>query len=305
MSCDKALIFDIQDFCVQDGPGIRTTIFFKGCQLKCRWCSNPEGQSSHPELFYSSALCKKSNRCISSCPHFEVITGSDDYPIFNRKVCKNCDTKNCIDTCYSDAIRLTGHYHTVDEIIERIKPNMAFYRNSNGGVTLSGGEPLLQHMFVKELMNQFSETGISVGVETCGYFSWSDVSSFIDNFDFIYYDIKTLNEELHKKTTGKSNKKILSNLKKLSSLSPGKVIISIPVIPGVNDDENELIKIADHCKELNIKKIRLLPYHDFGKEKYNALGMEYKMPGNLEIKNDMIERFRDLILYKELECWIE
>jgi pyruvate formate lyase activating enzyme len=305
MSCDTALIFDIQDLCVQDGPGIRTTIFFKGCPLKCLWCSNPEGQNIYPELFHSTALCKKSHKCVTTCPYNAASITASGYPEFNRNICKKCNSKDCVSTCYHDALKVMGQSYTVDEIIEKVKPNIPFFRNSNGGITLSGGEPFQQHEFTEKLVSNCNKNGISVGVETCGYFNWSDVSSYIDNFEFIYFDLKTLDEETHKKATGKSNKKILSNLKKLSVDSSNKIIISIPVIPGVNDNESEIKNIAGYCKELNLKKIRLLPYHNYGSEKYSALGMNYQMPAAKEITTDILEAFKSLILSYGFECWIE
>ncbi|RPI17246.1 MAG: glycyl-radical enzyme activating protein [Ignavibacteriae bacterium] len=305
MSCDKALVFDIQDFCVQDGPGIRTTIFFKGCPLKCIWCSNPEGQNIYPELFHSIALCKKSHKCLTTCPYNAAAIGTTGYPDFNRNICKECNSKDCVNTCYNDALKVMGQSYTVDEIVEKVKPNIPFFKNSNGGITLSGGEPFLQYEYVEKLVNKCNESGISVGVETCGYFNWSDVSSYINNFEFVYFDLKTFNEEIHKKATGKSNKKILSNLKKLSVDFSDKIIVSIPVIPDVNDNEIEIKNIAGYCKELNIKKIRLLPYHDYGREKYSALGMNYKMLDTKEITSDILEAFKSIILSYGIECWVE
>lgn len=305
ISCNRAVVFDIQDFSVQDGPGIRTTIFFKGCPLKCKWCSNPEGENIYPELFYFSSLCKKSHRCINSCPYNAVELKANGYPVFNRDVCKDCKTKDCVNTCYSDALRLAGYYITIDKIIEKIKPNIPFYRNSNGGLTLSGGEPFLQHTFVKNLLHKCNETGISVCAETCGYFSWDDVSDFIDNFELIYFDIKSLNDELHKNTTGRSNKLILTNLAKLTVNNRDKVVVCIPIVPGVNDSVVELKKITEYCKDLSVKKIRLLPYHSYGREKYTALGKSYDFEEVNEITADVLNTFKNTISSSGIDCWIE
>lgn len=305
MSCDRGVIFDIQDFSVQDGPGIRTTVFFKGCPLKCRWCSNPEGQNINPELFYFISLCKQSHRCAITCPLGAVKVNAGGYPVFNRNICCNCKTKNCTNTCYSDALRITGYHLTVDEIIKKVQPNIHFYKNSNGGLTFSGGEPFLQHQFVKSLLHKCNENGISAGVETCGYFNWENISSFIDDFDFIYYDIKSLDNEIHKKTTGRDNKIILENLEKLTANNSAKVIVSIPVIPGVNDNGTEITGIAAYCKDLNIKKIRFLPYHAYGREKYTALGRSYDLEEVNEMPNDTLNMIRDTITSSGIECWIE
>lgn len=270
-------MFDVQDFSTQDGPGIRTTVFLKGCPLKCAWCSNPEGQKLKRELMFFMQLCKKSGRCSDKCPYNAVIIDSEGYPEFDYSVCALCKTFDCTSVCYSSALKTSGNYLSAEEIINKAANNISFYRNSGGGITLSGGEPFMQPGFVKEVLNCCNQKGISLGAETCGYFNWDSVSSFISGFDFIYFDIKTLDSEVHKKLTGKSNRLILSNLKKLLSLNADKIIVTIPLIPGFNDRVEIISQIAEYCKTFGVKRMRILPYHSFGSEKYSALGRSYEM----------------------------
>ena len=290
----KALIFDIQDLSVQDGPGIRTTVFMKGCPLKCKWCANPEGQNPFPELMHSKSLCKKKYNCLTACPYNSAKLNSEsNSPQFNREICKNCITVNCIDSCPSYAIRISGKYILLEELISRVKSNLSFYKNSGGGVTFSGGEPFLQADFIKEFLKITSSFGLSVVVETCGMFDWTDIENIVDNIDFFYYDLKCLNSKLHKNVTGSTNEKIITNLKNLSEYNSQKIIVTIPVIPGVNDNEDEIKAITTLCIDQNILKVRLLPYHSLGENKYYNLGMKYLNAGS----NKLICRLQLYILY--------
>jgi len=302
---NKALIFDIQDFSVQDGPGIRTTVFFKGCPLNCIWCSNPEGQHPYPELMHFESLCKKSHRCITACPYNAVKTNEDGTPVFSRDLCVECIDKNCVSTCYQNALRIAGEYKTVDDILEKIKPNIPFYKNSGGGITLSGGEPLNQSGFIHNLLLECKNLNIPVGLETCGYFSWESIISNIDLFEFIYFDLKSLDNEIHIKTTGQSNDLILDNLKKLSAICPEKITISIPLIPGVNDSEESIISITAFCKQLGLSKIRLLPYHSYGAGKYSSLGLKYLYESKDEIQSEHLTHLKNIISNEGIDCRIE
>jgi pyruvate formate lyase activating enzyme len=301
----RALIFDIQDLSVQDGPGIRTTVFMKGCPLKCRWCANPEGQNPYPELMHINSLCKKSYNCISACPYQAVEKNNNGYPQFNRDLCKTCKTRECIESCPSRAIKFTGKYLSLDELIGRIKPNLSFYKNSNGGVTFSGGEPFLQTEFIKDFIEHTSSFGLSVGVETCGMFDWQEVCEIADKFDFFYYDLKCLERELHKSYTGITNDVILTNLENLSKLCADKITASVPVVPGFNDTEIQIKAIAGYCTELGIKKLRLLPYHSLGENKYYDLGREYLMEKNLSVNQMQMQEFLNLVESKGIKCRVE
>jgi len=302
----RALIFDIQDLSVQDGPGIRTTVFMKGCPLKCKWCANPEGQMPYPEIMHLNVLCNKTYNCISACPYNAVSkNGDDSKPELNRMKCKTCTTYECIDSCPTFALKLTGKYITLGDLLNKIKPNIPYYKNSGGGVTFSGGEPLLQTEFIGKFLNETNRFGLSVGIETCGMFDWSEVRDFIDKFEFFYYDLKCLDGSVHKNVTGSSNATILTNLKYLAAKHSSKIIISVPVIPGVNDTSEQIKSIADFCKSLGIYKLRLLPYHTLGESKYLDLGRDYLMDKKIGVSPKQLHIFKSLVESSGITCWLE
>lgn len=299
------IIFNIQEFAVNDGEGIRTTIFFKGCPLTCIWCSNPEGQTFLPDLFHNKNLCQKCFECVNSCPHSAVTIVNNEFPVFKRELCSKCVDFECIKNCTSRGINIIGEEITSLDLYNKIITNHLFYRNSQGGVTLSGGEPLSQPEFVKEFLELCTSKGISVGVETCGLFNWDNVKSFINKFEFIYFDLKCINSELHKSFTGCDNKIILKNLKSLSLLSKEKITISIPIIPGFNDSGEIINEMISFCRKLKLFKARLLPYHNLGEAKYSAIGLEYKMPGVLSISSAKIESIKQKFDKAKIICCIE
>jgi pyruvate formate lyase activating enzyme len=302
----QALIFDIQDLSVQDGPGIRTTVFMKGCPLKCNWCANPEGQKPFPEMMHLNVLCNQTYNCILACSYNAIKKNDDDnYPLFNRVKCQTCPTRECVDSCPTFAIKYTGKYITVRELIDIVKPNLPYYKNSGGGVTFSGGEPFLQSEFIRKFINETSKFGLSVGVETCGMFDWSEVQDIIGKFDFFYFDLKCMDSEIHKTVTGSSNITILNNLKNLAVKYYEKIIVSVPVVPGVNDSAEQIKKIADFCKKIGIGKIRLLPYHSLGESKYVDLGRKYSMNKNLSVPAGQISVFKSIIESDGIKCWLE
>jgi len=304
----QALIFDIQDLSVQDGPGIRTTIFMKGCPLKCKWCANPEGQKPFPELMHINALCKKTYNCVSVCPYKSVTIESasgNNFPHFSRTICKICKTRECIEACPSRALKFVGKYISIEELMKRIKPNISFYKNSCGGITFSGGEPFLQAEFIKEFINKTSSFGLSIGVETCGMFDWSEVQEIADKFDFFYFDLKCMDSDIHKSVTGSTNEKILTNLKSLAEKYSEKVIISIPVVPGVNDSEKQIKAIAEYCKSICIKRLRFLPYHSLGESKYSYLGREYTMNKDLSVSTNQLNEYKSFVESYGIRCWVE
>jgi pyruvate formate lyase activating enzyme len=308
ITSDKALIFDIQDLSVQDGPGIRTTVFMKGCPLKCRWCSNPEGQNPHTELMHIKTICKKHYKCISACPYNAVTadaSNENSFPVFDYDKCRECETHECIISCPERALRFTGKYISSADLIKRVKANIPFYRNSGGGVTFSGGEPVLQIDFIKEFIKDIAPLGISVVVETCGMFEMKKVREIAVNLDFIYYDIKCMDSVIHKKATGSPNETILNNLKELAGINPDIIIVSVPVIPGVNDNDTQIKNIALFCKENKIKEIRLLPYHSFGEDKYSFLGRKYLMKESIYVPAGDLNHFVSIINDAGINCAVE
>jgi pyruvate formate lyase activating enzyme len=299
------MIFNIQEFSVNDGAGIRTTVFLKGCPLACRWCSNPEGQSFSPDLFHNKTLCRKCLECFKSCPVYAVSKDENGFPVFKRELCSKCTTYDCIDNCSEQGIKILGEEISAKKLLDEVLTNQLFFRNSGGGVTLSGGEPLSQFEFVKEFLELCNKNGISVGVETCGHFSWDNVKNFISNFDFIYYDLKCLNPDLHKKFTESDNSIILGNLEKLTLLVKEKITISIPVVPGFNDTNEFFDEVISYCNKLELSNVRIIPYHNLGESKYSAIGLNYKMSEHTNINNEHLMKIKQKFEDKNIHCLIE
>lgn len=300
----RGLIFNIQDYAVNDGPGIRTVVFLKGCPLRCQWCANPEGQEHFVEIMHSELLCKRCGRCVSACPTGATLDAGG-YPHLNRELCRQCKEHACEKACLSRALKIAGTYWTVEELFRRVQTNAIYFRNSGGGVTLSGGEPLAQPEFVRQFIARTEAVGLSVGVETSGMFEWARVEDFIGKMDFYFYDVKCLDPEIHQTATGVKNERILQNLRLLAQLDPEKITVSLAVIPGVNDSSAMALGLANLCKELQISKVRLLPYHTMGAGKYADLGREYLLQDGLEVEQTKLLRMEEIIRTAGISCWIE
>lgn len=269
----KTTIVDIKRFAVHDGDGIRTTVFFKGCPLKCVWCHNPESISLKPQLAYYENKCVHCGRCVSVCPTTSHKIDENGHT-FNRETCTACG--ECAKVCPKNALVFYGKEMTVDEIMQIVLEDKDFYDNSGGGITLSGGECLIHYEFCAELLKSAKQNGIHTAVDTCGFVSKKAIDAVAPYTDIFLYDFKAFNEDVHIKCTGQSNKIILENLKYIDSLGK-KIEIRIPFVPGYNDTEMEAI--ADFLKPLkNITKVRVLPYHNFAGSKYAALSLENTLP---------------------------
>ena len=269
----KALISDIKRFAVHDGDGIRTTVFFKGCPLKCRWCHNPEGISRKPQLSYIAKKCIQCGACIDRCP-----AGAHQFfpegHVFHRDRCLSCGS--CVEECLGQALKLYGREITVDELMPYLLADADFYESSGGGVTLSGGEPLMQASFCRELLERLKKEDIRTAVDTCGYASRQAVEAVMPYTDLFLYDLKAVDEEIHKRCTGVSNRPILENLRYINSCGKN-VEIRIPYVPGMNDGEIE--RMGGFLKDLSaVRCVKVLPYHGFAASKYEALGMENPLP---------------------------
>lgn len=268
----NATIFDIQRNSFVDGPGIRTTVFFKGCNLKCNWCHNPESQNPHTQMMFYKDKCTGCGKCKSVCPN-------------NFEKCDLCG--KCELFCPSDARKICGKEYTIDAVMNEILKDKAFYENSGGGATFSGGECMQRICFLSEILKKCKQNGINTAVDTAGYVPWESFEKIIPNTDIFLYDVKCFTDELHKTGTGVSNKLILENLKRLSDNFSGDIIIRIPLIGGFNDTEDEIKKTAAFLKNINTKKIELLPYHKMGEHKYGALNMKctsYNSPNKEKIE---------------------
>ena len=269
----KGRISDIKRFAVHDGNGIRTTVFLKGCSLKCIWCHNPEGIDFHPQVAYYANKCINCGECAGGCTHAGHIFTADGH-LYDRDTCILCG--DCIAKCLGSALTYYGKEVTVNELLPLLLEDREFYENSGGGVTLSGGECLMQADFCRALLIRLKENGIHTAVDTCGFVPKENFDKVLPFTDVFLYDIKAYDEDVHIRCTGQSNRRILDNLRYLDSL--GKNIeIRIPYVPGYNDDQME--KIAGFVKTLgSIRKVKVLPYHNYAGNKYAALGMENTLP---------------------------
>ena len=269
MSNRKAVIFDIERNSFMDGPGIRTTVFFKGCNLRCKWCHNPESQSFEKQMMFFKNKCTGCGKCREVCPN-------------NMESCVLCG--KCMYICPADARKICGKEYTADEVMKEILKDKAFFENSGGGATFSGGECMLQIDFLEEILKKCKEEGIHTAVDTAGDVPWEYFERIIPYTDLFLYDVKCFTESLHIEGTGVSNKRILNNLENLSKIA--EIIIRMPITGGFNNDINEVKKVIVYLKGLNIKNIELLPYHKMGEHKYTALDTEcetFSVPADEEM----------------------
>ncbi len=269
MKDKKALIFDIQKFCVNDGPGIRTTVFFKGCPLSCKWCHNPESHRTTKQLAYYTEKCKYCRACESVC---NCHSFSDDLHKVNLKKCVSCG--NCVNVCNYSALEIIGREISVNELIAEVLRDKTFYEVSGGGLTVSGGEPLIQSEAVINLLQLAKQNGISTAVETCGFVSKEVLIQVAKFTDVFLYDFKESCDKKHIEYTGVSNKNIIENLKTLDGLNCN-IVLRCPIIPGFNDRKDHYEQIAFLASSLkNLTAVEIMPYHSLGNSKYNSIGKQ-------------------------------
>ena len=274
------MIFAIKRFETHDGDGIRTTVFFKGCPLRCVWCHNPESFSFKKEMAFNPELCVNCLRCTTLCTANQVLNGKH---IFKRENCVKCD--KCLEVCPSRAFTLYGEERTAKDIATELLRDKMFFDGSGGGVTLSGGEPLAQQELCFELAKVLKENGVNVAIDTCGYVEKSAIERILPYVDTFLYDIKAIDPIIHKKCTGVSNELILENLKFIDSVGK-KIEIRIPFVPNFND--GEILKIANFIKGLkNVEKVRVLMYHKYAEMKYISLGITDNSPSELPTKEQL------------------
>ncbi|MDI7258902.1 MAG: glycyl-radical enzyme activating protein [Thermodesulfobacteriota bacterium] len=266
-------MFNIQRYSVQDGPGIRSTVFLKGCPLRCLWCSNPESQHRQPEIMFDSSKCTRCGNCVKACPTGATVEAEEDIRI-DRSICQGCGA--CVDKCPGGARELVGNYMTVEEVLNEVSQDTLFYRNSGGGVTLSGGEPLEYPEFSAQFFKRAHRKGFHTALDTCGYASWQAMQRVVEHVDIVLYDIKHTEPLVHKLLTGVSNELILENARLLAA-NGISLVIRVPVIPGCNDSEENIKSIAQFTREIGISRLDLLPYHRLGMQKYRKLGRDYEL----------------------------
>jgi len=289
----KGIVFDIQNYAIYDGPGIRTLIFLKGCPLKCLWCQNPESQKLYPQISYFKENCLLCETCVKSCPN-NALRLIDDEIKRDTDHCILCGS--CVAACPNKVMEIIGKEYSIEDLIEIALRDKPFYDNSGGGVTISGGEPTMQFNFLLELLKALKNKGIHIAIETCGYFNEDLRKDLIDNVDLFLFDIKHIDNKRHKEFTGEKNNIILSNFSNiLSKTGIERIIPRIPLIPGVNTDEITIKSIISFLKNINYSgQIHLMPYNKLAKTKYEKVGM-----GNLyrdmgELTEEDLKKITDL-----------
>lgn len=269
-----ATVFNIQRFSVNDGPGIRTAVFFKGCPLNCLWCHNPESKSSAPELSFNPDKCVGCGNCLSLCPG-QVHSASDGEHRIDRTKCRLC--RACADYC-AGALEVVGRDMTVEEVLKEVLRDLPFYRSSGGGLTVTGGEPMLQVPFLPELLKAAQEKGVSCCVETCGFAPWERFEMTLPYVDLFLYDVKETEPARHRADTGVDNALILDNLRRLDEAG-ARIVLRCPIIPGFNDREEHFYAISCLANSLNnVERVDVEPYHPLGKSKSLHIGREYPLP---------------------------
>lgn len=288
-------VFEVKHFAVHDGPGIRTTVFFKGCPLRCIWCHNPEGLCVEKQLGYLAHMCRNCGRCVQVCANGAHTLAEEHLHQFDRSKCTQCGA--CVQACFSKALTLHGRDVSVEELVAELLKDQDFYDSSNGGVTLSGGECLMQADFCAELLKVLKEQGIHTAVDTCGFVSKQNIEKVMPYTDLFLYDIKAFDDDVHQKCTGFSNQVILENLKWINACGK-KVEIRIPYVPEYNAGEIE--KIAVFLSTLPcVVRVKVLPYHNYAGSKYKSLDMEGTLPEVLPT-NEELDRAKQILREKGL-----
>jgi pyruvate formate lyase activating enzyme len=295
----EGLVFDIQRFSIHDGPGIRTIVFLKGCPLSCRWCSNPESQKLKPVIMYQEMNCIHCGRCIVACKKGAISINNKGF--INRDICTACG--ECVNVCPASALTMKGRKMTVEQVVKELKKDATTYRRSGGGITLSGGEPLVQSDFSKEIFKACKAQGWHTAIETTGYAKTEIIEKVFPYVDLALMDIKNIDSNIHKEYTGVSNEVILENVKRVSKIT--KVIVRVPVIPEFNSSDESIFKISKFVKTLNnIDTIHLLPYHTYGQNKYELLGREYFMGKMRTLTQEEIDNLKKIVESHNIQCII-
>lgn len=296
---EKGITFNIQKFSIHDGPGIRTTVFFKGCPLRCEWCSNPESQIKNVQILHDQSKCSYCLSCVAACPN-GAITHEDNKIIINEGKCVGCLT--CVNSCPNRALSYEGDYQTIEEIVDICMQDIDFYEESGGGVTISGGEGMSQPDFLKKLIAELKKNSVHVAIETTGYVKKETFEELARELDLLLFDVKHYDREKHYNGTKVYNDLIVENLK--WAIDNGiEVLPRIPVIPDFNDSLEDAEGLAKLLVEVGAKKVQLLPFHQFGEKKYELLNRNYKYKNKKALYPEDLEEYQKIFLDKGLNCF--
>ena len=301
------LIFDVQGYSVHDGSGCRTLVFLSGCPLRCRWCSNPEGQMLKPRLMYRVAKCIHTHyRCVSACPNNAIrITNDKIVPIqFNRSICDQCDSMDCVSACLNETLRISGRSYTVEQLMRILVRDQGFWGTS-GGVTFGGGEPLFQAEFLIAVLEKCRANYMHTVVETCAYADANVFKEVLKLTDAIFIDLKHTDSEAHRVGTGVGNEVIFRNIETAVAMKwDGRLIIRVPIVPGFNDTIENLQETAAFMKRLKLKEVNLLPFHRLGNSKYEQLGIIYEYSQVSTDQDEALRSYQRVFESAGLRCYI-
>lgn len=302
VSTQRAVITNIQGFSIHDGPGIRTVVFFKGCPLSCQWCANPECLSGEPQIGFIAALCTGCGKCLDACTNGAIRDGKDVHRIDYAR-CRSCG--DCVDQCSYDALVRYGRAMTVADVWDAVRRDRIFYDSSGGGITVSGGEPLLQAGFVRKLLELCRSERIDTCIETCGLADRQALLGVIPVTDHFLFDLKHMDPDTHNRYTGQSNDRILANAALIVEHG-ADVVFRQPLVPGINDSMENIEATAAFLSGLGRReaKLELMPYHRMGIGKYRALNMEYPMNGTEAAGDAMVESAKKAYLDRGIHCTV-
>jgi pyruvate formate lyase activating enzyme len=295
---NRGIVFNIQRFSIHDGPGIRTTVFMKGCPLKCAWCSNPESQAAAPQLMVRDIKCVACGKCADMCPTQAITLTESEGRRVDWERCNQC--LKCVEVCLYGSLTAIGKHMSVEDILAEVEKDRIFYKNSCGGVTVSGGEPLQQFDFVHELLQTLKQHDLHTALDTSGCAPGEEFKRLLPYVDLCLFDIKTVDPNKHRDFTGVDSDLIMDNARRVSALVP--TWFRIPLIKDFNDSETDFKKVVEMALELGVEKISLLPYHEGGKVKTHQIGQTYSMNLAAASAEDHIKHLIDIAAQMGMAC---
>lgn len=309
----RGLIFDIQGYSVHDGPGCRTLVFMKGCPLRCEWCSNPEGFRTGQDLLFRNSRCvnRKNGctRCIDACPYHAIVPNPDESEaaqqiLIDRSRCKRCEDHPCVSVCYFEGLACCGEWWTVSDLMYVFERNRHYW-GMQGGVSFSGGEPLLQYAFMRALLEACRDAHIHIAVETSAYIQTDRFLKLMGMIDFAFVDIKHMDSQRHSEKTARNNDLVRYNIASLVNQRwPGRLILRFPVIEGFNDEDDNIEAVAAFMQQLGLFEINVLPFHRLGKTKWNQLGKEYMYDDKTSTARNKLLQIQDIFLSRRIACFV-
>ena len=297
---EKGIVFNIQKFSIHDGPGVRTTVFLKGCPLRCKWCANPESQLSKVQVLYDSRKCLHCKKCVHTCPQNGIRMSEDGRIHIDFKACSGCLA--CVHACPGRALSKEGEIKTAEEVFRACMQDIDFYEESGGGVTISGGEGMMQPAFVEALLAKLKGARIHTAIETTGFVAEEVFHSLAPRFDLLLFDVKHWSSEAHQRGTGVKNELILNNLR--WAYEQGiEILPRIPVIPGFNSSKEDARCLAALLKGIGLKQVQLLPFHQMGERKYEFLDRSYELAGVQALHPEDLAEYQQCFRDAGLDCF--